>query len=105
MHKKVKDYELTFNLTISDFCIQQYQLPLPIFCFKMTTIDQGLLAIICKLLLQIQMYRKKSTSSNVQQSIFMLLYALFISFPVKHTDNFRLYGRHCIGDMIAHTMI
>ena len=73
----------------------------------MATIDQGLLAIICKLLLQIQIYRKKSTSSNVQQPVFMLLYALFISFPVRHTDNFdgRFDGRHCIGDQMAHDMI
>ena len=27
----------------------------------------------------------------------MLLYALFISFPVRHTANFRFDGRHCIG--------
>ena len=31
----------------------------PYFVLKITTTDQGLLAIICELLLQIQMYRKK----------------------------------------------
>ena len=35
----------------------------------------------------------------------MLLYALFISFPVKHTDNFRFDGRHCIGDLMANAMV
>ena len=37
--------------------------------------------------------------------MFMSLYALFISFPVRHTVNFRFDGRHCIGDLIAHTII
>ena len=71
----------------------------------MTTIGEGLLAIIWKMLLQIQMYHKKSTNSRVQQSMFMSLYALFISFPVRHTVNFRFDGRHCIGDLMAHTII
>ena len=35
----------------------------------------------------------------------MLLYALFISFPVRHTDNVRFDGRHCIGDLMARAMI
>ena len=35
----------------------------------------------------------------------MLLYALFISFPVRHTDNFQFDGRHCIGDLMACSMI
>ena len=47
----------------------------PFFVLKLITIDQGLLAIICKLLLQVQMYRKY-TMFGVQQPMFMLLYAL-----------------------------
>ena len=35
----------------------------------------------------------------------MLLYALFISFPVRHTVNFRFDGRHCIGDLMANVMV
>ena len=35
----------------------------------------------------------------------MLLYALFISFPARHTDNFRFEGHHCIGDLKSHAMI
>ena len=35
----------------------------------------------------------------------MLLYASFISFPVRNTDNFRFDRRHCIGDLIAHAMV
>ena len=36
----------------------------------------------------------------------MLQHALFISFPVRHTDNFRFDGRHCIGVLIIkHIMI
>ena len=65
----------------------------------MAATEQSLQAIICKLLLQIQMYRKKSTRSSVHQSNFMLLYVLFISFPVRHKDNLRFDGRHCIGDL------
>ena len=35
----------------------------------------------------------------------MLLYVLFISFPVRHTANFRFDGRHCIGDLMANGMV
>ena len=48
---------------------------------------------------------QKSTNSRVQQSMLMFLYALFISFPVRHKDNFRFDGRQCIGDLMAHAMI
>ena len=37
--------------------------------------------------------------------MFMLLYALFISFPVRHTNNFRFDGHHCIGDVMTRAMI
>ena len=46
-----------------------------------------------------------NTNSLVQQSMFMSLYVLFISFPVRHTDNFRIDRRHCIGDLMAQAMI
>ena len=35
----------------------------------------------------------------------MFLYALFISFPVRHSVNFRFGGRHCIGDLMANAMV
>ena len=35
----------------------------------------------------------------------MLLYALFISFPVRHAANFRFDGRHCIDDLMANAMV
>ena len=35
----------------------------------------------------------------------MLLYALFILFPVIHMANFRFDGRHCIGDLMANAMV
>ena len=35
----------------------------------------------------------------------MLLYALFISFPVRHTANFKFDGRHCIGDLMANAIV
>ena len=35
----------------------------------------------------------------------MLQYALFISFPVKHTAKFRFDGRHGIGDLMANAMV
>ena len=35
----------------------------------------------------------------------MLLNALFISFHVRHTANFRFDGRHCIGDLKANGMV
>ena len=50
---------ITFILTISDFCLQNYQLPHNYFVLKMTARKPGLLTIICKLMLHIQMYRKK----------------------------------------------
>ena len=37
--------------------------------------------------------------------LLVILYALFISFPVRHTNNFRFYGRHCFGDLMTHAMI
>ena len=107
MHKKVKgDWLHSFKqFQISAFSTISFRYPY--FVLKMTTIDQGLLVIICKFLLQIQTYRKKSTRSNVQQSIFMLhvVYALFISFPVRHTDNYWFDVRFCSCDLIAHTMV
>ena len=48
---------------------------------------------------------QKSTRSSVHQSRFMLLYVLFISFPVRHTGNFRFDGRHWVGDLMALTMV
>ena len=72
--------------------------------FKMTTIGEGLSAIICKMLPEFK-YITKSTNSCVQQSLFMLLYALFILFPVRLADNFRFDGRYCIGDLMTHAMI
>ena len=48
---------------------------------------------------------QKSTNSRVQQSMFMSLYDLCISFPVRHTNYFLLDGRHCIGDLMAHAII
>ena len=50
-------------------------------------------------------YHKKSTHSRVQQSMFMLLYALLISFPVRHTANFRFDGRYCIGDLMTNAVV
>ena len=45
---------------------------------------------------------------SVQLSICMLLiyytHCLF-HFPVRHTANFRFDGRHCIGDLMVHTMV
>ena len=35
----------------------------------------------------------------------MLLYALFVSFPERHSNTFRFDGRHFIGDVMAHAMI
>ena len=59
MRKKVEDDELqscqqfqTSSSRIINFCF-------PYFVLRMTATEQGLLAIICKLLLQIQMYRKQ----------------------------------------------
>ena len=37
--------------------------------------------------------------------MFMSLYALIISFPVRHTVYFLFDGRHSIGDLMAHAMI
>ena len=48
---------------------------------------------------------QKSTNSRVQKSMFMLLYALFISFPVRQKADFRFDGRHFIGDLMANAMV
>ena len=77
VHKKVEDDDSFNNLRL---------LPL---AFKLstsaTTIDQGLLAIMCKLLLQIQMYRKK-----VQGSVFNSQCSCYYYFV--HFISFKTYG-------------
>ena len=45
---------------------------------------------------------QKSSMSRIQQTMFMLLYALFVSFPLRHEYNIRYDGRHCIGDTYTH---
>ena len=51
---------ITFILTFSYFCFQHYQLPLPVICFfSISTIGEGLFAIICKMLPQIIIITKK----------------------------------------------
>ena len=71
----------------------------------MSTIYAGLSAIICKNAAPNSHYHKKSTNSRVQQSMFMLLYSLFILFSVRHTANIRYDGRHCDGDLMANAMV
>ena len=56
--KSIEDDELVM-LTISNFFLQHLQLPLPVFVLKMAATEQSLLAVTCKLLLKIQIYRKK----------------------------------------------
>ena len=36
---------------------------------------------------------------------FIIIYPLFISFPVRHTNYFRFHWRNCIGDLMANTMV
>ena len=79
---------ITFILTKLDFYLQHYQLPLPVFYLKY---DHYWSRPSRKLLLQIQMYLKKSTRYSVQLSICMLLYALFILFPVRQTAYFLVW--------------
>ena len=105
MRKKVENDELhsfeQFQTSASSIINFRY----PELVCKMTTIGEGLLAIICKMLPKIQMYYKKVQIPHVQQSMFMLLYALFILFIVRHTDNFRFDRCNCIGNLMAHAMI
>ena len=77
MHKKVEDDELhsfeQFQISASSMINFQY----PYFVLWIATIDQGLLAIICKLLLQIQMYRQKK-EGPVFSSQFSCFYTLWL---------------------------
>ena len=104
MHRQVANDELHsfyhFQTSVSSIIDFRY----PQFVLKMTTIGEGLSAIICKMLPQI-LFITKSTNSRVQRSMFMLLSALFISFPVRHTANFWFDGRDCIGDLMANAMV
>ena len=96
---------IIFIQTFSDFCFEHYQLPLPVIYFKN---DQYRLRPSRDKLENAapnSNVSQKSTNSRVQQSMFMSQYALFISFPVRHTVNFQFDGRHCIGDLMAHTII
>ena len=96
---------ITFILTFSDFCINHYQLPLAVICFKNVHYMQRPFRDNLQNAAQNSNYHKKITNCRVQQLMFMLLYALFISFPIRHTANFRFDGRHCIGDLMASAMI
>ena len=97
---------ITFILIFSDLCIQHYQLPLPVICFKNVHYRRKPFRDNLQNAAPNSNYHKKSTNSpRVQQSMFMLLYALIISFPVRHTANFRFDGRHCIGDIMANAMV
>ena len=78
------------HVNISDFFLKHHQLPLPVFCFKngryrtRPSSDNLQIATPNSNVLQ------KSTRSSVHQSCFMLLYVLFISFLVRHKDNFQI---------------
>ena len=92
-------------LTFSDFCHKHYRLPLPVFCFKNDHYRWRPPCDNLQIAVPNLNVSQKSTRSRVNPSMFMLIYALFISFHVRHTDNIRFDGRHCIGDLIAHAMI
>ena len=94
---------ITFILKFSN--LEYHQLPLPVICFKNDHYMWRPSRDNLENAAPISNVLQKSTNSRVQQSMFMLLYALFISFPVRHTVNFRSDGRHCIGDVMAHTII
>ena len=72
--------------------------------FKMSTIDIGFSAIICKMLPQILIITKKYKFPCSAVNVHVII-RLFISFPVKHTANFRFDGRHCICDLMANAMV
>ena len=75
---------ITFIITFSDFCLQFYLLPLTVFSLENHHYRPRSSRNNPKLLLKIQIYRKQSTRSRVKQSMFMLLYALFISFRQRN---------------------
>ena len=113
MHKEDASLKCTKRLrtknyiysNILDFCLQHYQLLLPVICFKNEHYRWRPPRDNLQNAAQNSNVSQKTTNSLVQLSMFMLLYALFLSFPVRHTDNFRFDGRHCIGDLMAHAMI
>ena len=72
---------------------------------KMATIDEGLSATICKMLPKILLITKKYKFPCSVVNVHVTMYALFISFPVRHKSNFRFDGRHCIGDLMANAMV
>ena len=79
MHKKKEDDELQSckQFQTSSFSIINFRFPY--FVLKMTATEQGLLAIICKLLLQIQMYRKK-----VQGPVFISQNSCYYTFCLSY---------------------
>ena len=96
---------ITFILTFSDFCLEHYQLPLPVMCLNNDHYRGRPSRDNLENAAPNSNISQKSTKSCVQQSMFMALYAFFISFPVKHTVYVLFDGRHCIGDLMAHAII
>ena len=92
-------------LTFSDFCLEHYQLPLPVMCLNNDHYRGRPSRDNLENAAPNSNVSQKCTNSRVQQSMFMSLYAVFISFPVRHTVNFLFDGRHCIGDLKAHPII
>ena len=101
--------EISLNVTLNHktttIFLQHHQFPLPVFCFTNNHYRTRPSSDNLQIATPNSNVLQKSTRSSVYQSSIMLLYVLFISFPVRHTDNFRFDGRHCIGDLMAFTMV
>ena len=75
----MEDDESHSFLTISDFCLQHYQLPLPVFCVKNDHYRSKPSRDNLQVAAPNSNVSQKNTRSSVQQSIFMLRFVYFIS--------------------------
>ena len=74
--------------------LQHYQLPLPVSCLKNDHYWSKPSHDYLQISVSNSNASQKSIMSRVQQTMFVLICSLFISFPVRHTDNIRFDGRH-----------
>ena len=68
----------------------------------MSTMGEGLSAIICKMLPQILIITKKY---KFPCSVVNVHVRFVYSFTVRHTANFRFDERHCIGALMVNAMV
>ena len=96
---------ITLILTFSDICLQHALLQLLVFCLPNERYSSRPSRDKLQIAAPNSNVSQPCTWSDILQSMFTLLHALFTSSSLKHTDNYQIGGHQCIGDLAACTMI